>query len=91
MHEMGIDMNGQTSKHLDIFKGQHFDTIVTVCDQVREHCPLFPDDPDTIHWSTPDPALATDTASAEEVFRKTATELARRMEYLLLQIDQAAA
>lgn len=90
MHEMGIDMAAQRSKHLDLFRGQHFDTIVTVCDQVREHCPVFPGAPDTIHWSIPDPALATGLVSEQEVFRNTAAQLAVRVDHLLLQIDDAA-
>ena len=90
MHVMGIDMAAQTSKHLDAFRGQHFDTIVTVCDQVREHCPVFPGAPDTIHWSIPDPSLATASPIEQEVFRATAAQLAVRVDHLLLQIDYAA-
>lgn len=91
MHELGIDMRGQTSKHLDDFRGQHFDTIVTVCDQVREHCPTFPGTPAANHWSTLDPALATGTPAEAETFRHTAMQLAARVDTLLLQIDYAAA
>ena len=91
LRDLGIDMRGQTSKHLDDFRGQHFDYIVTVCDQVREHCPVFPGSPATIHWSTPDPALASGTPTEAETFRRTALQLAARVDTLLLQIDQAAA
>lgn len=91
LHELGIDVRDQTSKHLDDFRGQNFDYIVTVCDQVREHCPVFPGAPATIHWSTPDPAAATGTPAEAEVFHNTATQLAARVDNLLLQIDAAVA
>ena len=91
LRELGIDMRGQTSKHLDDFREQHFDYIVTVCDQVREHCPTFPGTPEANHWSTPDPALATGTPAEAETFRHIATQLAARVDTLLLQIDHAAA
>lgn len=88
---LGIDLGSQHSKHLDTLRGQHFDTIVTVCDQVREHCPLFPGTPDAIHWSIPDPALATGTPAEAETFRQVAGQLAVRIDHLLLQLDVAAA
>jgi protein-tyrosine-phosphatase len=91
MRAIGIDISSQTSKHLDSFQGQHFDYIVTVCDQVREHCPVFPGTPDAIHWSIPDPSPATGTAAEEETFRNTANQLAARVDHLLLRLDHAAA
>jgi protein-tyrosine-phosphatase len=91
MHEQGIDISTQSSKHLDQFREQHFDLIVTVCDQVREHCPVFPGTPATIHWSTPDPALASGTPEEMAIFRRTAAQLATRVDHMLLQIDYTAA
>src|SRR5688572_18257518 len=55
MSDLGIDLSGHRSKHLDEYVGQDFDYIVTVCDRVREVCPVFPGDPEQIHWSIPDP------------------------------------
>ncbi len=52
----GIDISQQRAKHMDEFKGQSFDYIVTVCDRIYESCPTFPGDPEQIHWSFPDPA-----------------------------------
>ncbi len=40
--DMGIDISQQRSKHLDELQGQAFDQVITVCDQVREQCPVFP-------------------------------------------------
>jgi ArsR family transcriptional regulator, arsenate/arsenite/antimonite-responsive transcriptional repressor / arsenate reductase (thioredoxin) len=86
--EKGIRFDGQHSKHLNEFLGQHFDYIVTVCDQVRETCPVFPDDPQQIHWSFPDPVQVNGDKQRYRAFEKTATELSRRIDYLLLMINR---
>ena len=58
--EHGIDLAGNESKHLSVFADQHFDWVISLCDRVREVCPEFPGDPETIHWSIPDPAAGHD-------------------------------
>ena len=57
MSELGIDLSGHRSKHVREFDGQHFDHVITVCDDANESCPIFPDDTERIHWSFPDPAV----------------------------------
>jgi len=42
MKELGIDISGHRSKHVNEFEGQSFDYVLTVCDNARESCPLFP-------------------------------------------------
>jgi protein-tyrosine-phosphatase len=83
MAALGIDISRQRAKHLDEFRGQAFDLIVTVCDRVREQCPIFPNDPAQIHWSIPDPLAATPDQAAA-VFQTTARTLRTRINYLLL-------
>jgi len=56
MSELGIDLSGHRSKHVREFDGQHFDYVITVCEQANESCPIFPGDTERIHWSVPDPA-----------------------------------
>jgi arsenate reductase len=56
MSELGIDISSHRSKHFQEFDGQHFDYVITVCDNANESCPIFPDDTERIHWSFPDPA-----------------------------------
>lgn len=85
MAAFGIDITGQRAKHLNEFRGDQFDLIVTVCDQVREQCPTFPGDPTKIHWSIADP-LAANSAMAATVFQETAQLLRTRMNYLLLAL-----
>jgi protein-tyrosine-phosphatase/DNA-binding transcriptional ArsR family regulator len=79
----GLDISGQASKFLDLFAGQHFDWVISLCDRVREVCPPFPGGPQTVHWSLPNPA----TGEADEVtyplFQETAAELATRIDFLL--------
>jgi arsenate reductase len=56
MHEIGIDISGHRSKSVDEFVDRRFDYIITVCDNARESCPVFPGDAKEIHWSFEDPA-----------------------------------
>jgi arsenate reductase len=58
MGEIGIDISGQRSKSVDEFAGQKFDVIVTVCDNARDACPVFPGAAERVHWSFEDPAAA---------------------------------
>jgi protein-tyrosine-phosphatase len=89
MSQIGIDISQQKPKHLNRFLGQKFDYIVTVCDRVRESCPVFPGDPEQIHWSFPDPAaIEGDPATREKAFSDTASQLRVRIEYLLLMIER---
>ena len=56
MHEIGIDISGHRSKSVDEFAGQTFDYVITVCDNAKESCPIFPATTKRIHWSLEDPA-----------------------------------
>ena len=56
MRELGNDLSGHRSKHVDEFAGQPFDYVLTVCDNARESCPIFPGATITIHRSFDDPA-----------------------------------
>ncbi len=88
MAERGIDVVGQRSKHLNELLGQPFDTVITVCDNAAESCPVFPGDPKRLHWSLPDPSAV---EGPEEVraaaFQRTADELTARIRDLLSGYD----
>ena len=56
MKELGIDISGHRSKHVDEFKGQSFDYVLTVCDNANESCPMFPGPSKRIHKAFEDPA-----------------------------------
>jgi protein-tyrosine-phosphatase/DNA-binding MarR family transcriptional regulator len=89
MEQTGIDMSLARPKHFDEFRGQHFDAIVTVCDRVREICPVFPDDPERIHWSFPDPALVEGSAEARlHAFEQTSLQLTMRLRFLITLLEK---
>jgi protein-tyrosine-phosphatase/DNA-binding transcriptional ArsR family regulator len=88
MNERGINIGGQRSKHLSQYLGQHFDYIVTVCDLAREACPVFPGDPEHIHWSFPDPAAVAGADARRRAFQMTANELTTRINFLLVLIHR---
>jgi arsenate reductase len=71
MRELGIDLSGQRSKHVNEFFGEAFDYVLTVCDNARENCPIFPGGTVSIHHNFVD--LAAVSGSEEErlaVFRE---------------------
>jgi len=55
MPEVGIDISGQHSKHVDTLEGIRFEYVVTLCDNAREACPFFPADSELIHVGFDDP------------------------------------
>ncbi len=78
--EHGIDLAGHHPKHLSMFAGQPFDWVISLCDRVREVCPEFPGQPETVHWSIPDPAA---DEAGYPAFQQTAAELETRVGFLL--------
>ena len=80
MKEIGIDISGHRSKSVDEFTGQEFDYVITVCDNAKESCPVFPSNVKRIHWSFDDPAEA--TGSEEEklaIFRRVRDEIREKL------------
>ena len=89
MAERGIDISGQRSKLMDEFLGERFDYVVTVCDNARESCPVFPGDPAHIHWSIPDPsAVEGEEKTRQAAFKRAADELTTRIRYLLALLEK---
>lgn len=78
MRELGIDISGHRSKSVDEFTGQHFDYVLTVCDNARESCPFFPGGTEPIHRNFEDPAAL--EGSEEQrlaLFRRVRDEIRR--------------
>jgi arsenate reductase len=61
MKEIGIDISGHTSKHMNEFLDRKIDTVITVCGNADQACPMFPGQVNRYHWGFDDPAHATGT------------------------------
>ena len=81
LDEAGIDHSWARSKSVNEFLGQRFDYVITVCDQARQVCPVFPGVHQTLHWGYEDPA-AIEGSEAERLaaFRSTLTMMAGRIQ-----------
>jgi arsenate reductase len=76
MKELGIDISTHRSKHVDEFKGQAFDYVLTVCDNANESCPLFPGHAKRIHMGFEDPAAFQGTEEERlALFRRVRDEI----------------
>jgi arsenate reductase len=84
MHEIGIDISGQTSKTLEPFLGQAFRWLITVCDDAEEACPTLPGVAQQAHWSIEDPSAADGNGEARvQAFRAARDELRGRINTFL--------
>ena len=80
MREIGLDLSGHRSKHVDEFAGQSFDYVLTVCDQAHEACPVFPGRSVAIHKDFADPAAAPGSEAERRAMFRTIRDQIR--EYL---------
>jgi protein-tyrosine-phosphatase len=76
--KFGIDTSGLFTKSMDRLAGERFDFVVTVCDKIAERCPVFPGDPEHIHWSFEDPLLQPDANAQRRACERVANGLAGR-------------
>jgi len=76
MHEIGIDIRGHTSKHLNEFLECDVQTVITVCGNIDQACPMFPGQVEKHHWPFEDPAKAEGTEEEiRGVFRRVRDEI----------------
>jgi len=77
---IGIDWSGARSKSVIEYLDEPFDYVITVCDQAREACPVFPGGHESIHWGFDDPAAAQGTDDERlAVFRRVMSEIGIRI------------
>ncbi len=78
MQEIGIDISAHHSKHLDEFLTQDVETVITVCGNADQVCPMFPGQVNRHHWGFDDPAHAEGTDEEKmSVFRRVRDEIRR--------------
>ena len=81
MSEMGIDISSQRSKSVNKFLGQQFDYVITVCDNAKQTCPVFPGKYKKIHWNLEDPARTQGTKEEKLItFRKIRDIIKQKIE-----------
>jgi arsenate reductase (thioredoxin) len=88
----GLEIGEARSKSVDEFLGQSFDFVITVCDQARQVCPVFPGSHQSLHWGYEDPAAA--EGSEEErlrVFRSVFTQIGARIAQFVVIARRARA
>jgi len=79
--EISIDISGHTSKHMNEFLNRPVTTVITVCGNADQACPMFPGQVNRYHWGFDDPAHATGTEEEVlAVFRRVRDEIKRVFE-----------
>jgi arsenate reductase len=90
MNEIGIDISGHRSKSVDEFVGQRLDIVITVCDNAREACPVFPGATRRLHWPFEDPAAIQGTEEERKAeFRRIRDQIHGRI-MVFLNENQSA-
>ncbi|NRA26940.1 MAG: arsenate reductase ArsC [Opitutales bacterium] len=76
MREIGIDLSGHTSKHVDQFLDAGITTVITVCGNADQACPTFPGKVDRYHWGFEDPPKVARPGETElDAFRRIRDEI----------------
>jgi arsenate reductase len=80
LQEAGLDASFARSKSVAEYLGQSFDYVITVCDEAKQVCPVFPGGGAALHWGYEDPADATGTDDERlVVFRRVFIQLSERV------------
>jgi len=81
LDEAGIDHSWARSKSVNEYLGQSFDYVITVCDQARQACPVFPGVHENLHWGYEDPAAVEGAETVRlAAFRSTLTMMSGRIQ-----------
>ena len=84
LREVGIDWDGHSPRSIESLGGARFDFVITVCDNAKEACPIFPGHPIHAHWRMDDPADVEGTdVQKTRAFTATRVLLARRIDLML--------
>jgi arsenate reductase len=90
MKEIGLDISGHRSKSVDEFVGRDLEFVITVCDNAKETCPIFPGTTKRLHWAFDDPAAVEGPEDVRlAAFRKIRDQLHGRI-MVFLKGDESA-
>ena len=90
MREIGIDISLQTSKDVVSLLGQSIPYVVTLCENARERCPIFPRTYKFFHWDFDDPAAVAGSMDDRlRTFRRVRDEIIRRIDQEFVKSDSA--
>lgn len=88
--EAGIDASDLRSKSVTEYLGQPFDYVITVCDQARQVCPVFPGGGERLHWGYEDPAAVEGTEEERlRAFRRVLTQMSERIRTFVVLVQRA--
>lgn len=89
MAEIGIDISRQKSKDVGDFLGENVPYVVTVCENARERCPIFPRTYKFLHWDFDDPAAVQGTHDERlAVFRRVRDELMTKIDQEFAPVER---
>lgn len=95
MAEAGVDISGARSKNVREFLDTAFDYVVTVCDNARENCPIFPGAGKIVHVGFDDPPALAETVEGDEekldIYRRVRDEIRGFVERLPVNLGDGAA
>ena len=90
LKEIDIDISSHTSKHMNDFLEQDIHTVITVCGNAEQACPVYPGQLNRYHWGFSDPAHA--EGSEDEImdcFRNVRDEIKRVLEAYIAGLREA--
>jgi arsenate reductase (thioredoxin) len=91
LREIGIDWAGHEPRSIECVLHDPFDLVITVCDNAKEACPIFPGHPVFAHWVMEDPAdVGGSDADKRRAFAQARDLLARRLDELLAELPTPA-
>jgi arsenate reductase (thioredoxin) len=81
MAEIGIDISSHGSKSMNEFLDKKIETVITVCGNADQACPVFPGQVNRHHWPFDDPGQAEGTEEEKfKIFRRVRDEMRRVFE-----------